>query len=230
MYLQIEIRIFEATAHHLHYSCGTSQTPSFCCTSMPDTPYTPVLDACRASDYLREILFGSSTESQHIPDMYRDTLIRALKEHKIEQAFFILDLDVLVIDEDDDYTLAKRTAGTLQRMKELGMEVLAYGKTKTFPKQKKIFTHYFQVKSPEEKLRKIQGAYGKYRNSGRHVVLLGAEELVDHFIAGGGENDCFLPVYMDSDEQRTHSNEVTSLADDALIVVLMFRSMYVNIA
>jgi hypothetical protein len=123
--------------------------------------------------------------------------------------FFIIDLNMLVIDKDNDYTLANRTTATLQRMKDLGMEVLAYGKKKTFPNQRKLFTIYFQVKSPEEKLQKIKSAYCKYHNGGRHVVLLGTEELVDHFIAGGGENDHFLPVYMDSDKPRTDSDEVT---------------------
>jgi hypothetical protein len=196
----------------------------------PDAPYTPVLDACHASDYLTDILFGSNTDGEHIPVCYRVTVLRALQGQKIEQVFFIIDLDVLVMDEDNDYSLANRTKATLQRMKDLGMEVLAYGKKKTFPNKRKLFTIYFQVKSPEEKLRKIKSAYRKYHNSGRHVVLLGAEKLVDNFIAGGGENDCFLPVHMDSDEPRTDSDEVTSVADEVLCLALIHRSIYVNMA
>jgi hypothetical protein len=160
--LQIVIQILEVTAH-LHSSCGRSQTPSFCCTmsNAPDAPYTLVLDACHSSDYLTDILFGSNTDGQHSPDMYHFTLLHALQGHKIWQVFFIIDLNMLVIDKDNDYTLANRTTATLQRMKDLGMEVLAYGKKKTFPNQRKLFTIYFQVKSPEEKLRKIKSAYRK---------------------------------------------------------------------
>ena len=183
---------------------------------------TPPLDTCNVSDYLSDICFGSD-DSNHIPKDYHVTLIRALQGNKNEQVFFVLDLDVIIINIKD-YMLAPRTAYTLERMKKMWMEVFAYGKKKTFPNSKDLFFCYQQANSIAEKEKLFKKLYHKYQWNQRHVIFLGAEELVYKFIDKGGNNDCFLPVDMKGEEQ-SNSDEVMTVVDEALCLVLIHCSI-----
>ena len=76
----------------------TSHVGGGCCSWVMCLETSQHLDTCNASDYLSDILFGSD-DSNHIPKDYHIKLISALQGSKIEQVFFVLDLDVIIVED-----------------------------------------------------------------------------------------------------------------------------------